>query len=217
MTSTPVPSCAEYPRQSLGGQLPRKHRAGGSLIRVLGAADERAPLDDESRRIDGDQDGDNQVVDVRQAEVVRLTRQQELQQARYYRGLLEAQRAVVEEELARDCALLVRHMAKDRNRRRMPRIREAIRRGRREEYQIDCLLESLNVRFFWPRPRSLPDRRFAIEIEPSRQGCRVRIPELDQVVTAVSRAEAEMTAREHIAVHVGTPISQIAVHATPGR
>lgn len=186
-----VPSCAQQ-------------RAGSPLIRVLGAADEPERLDSVAATTERDQ-------------VVRLTRQQELRQARYYRGLLESQRAEVDEELARDCALLVRNLADDRNRRRMPRLREAIRRKRREQYQIDCLLESLNMRFFRPRPIPLPDHRFTIEIEPTRHGYRVRIAELEQVVTAVSRDEAEMTAREYIAVSIGTEISRIAVHVTPAR
>lgn len=182
-----------------------QQRAGSPLMRVLGVADEpEERLDSVAAAAERD-------------EVVRLTRQQELRQARYYRGLLEAQRAEVEEELARDCELLVRHLADDRNRRRMPRLREAIRRKRREQYQIDCLLESLNMRFFRPRPMPLPDHRFTIEVEPSRHGYRVRIPELDQVVTAVSRDDAAMTAREYIAVSIGTAISRIAVHVTPGR
>ncbi|OBG43740.1 hypothetical protein A5670_12695 [Mycolicibacterium fortuitum] len=98
----------------------------------------------------------------------------------------------------------------------MPRLREAIRHKRREQYQIDCLLESLNMRFFRPRPIPLPDHCFTIEIQPKRHGYRVRIHELDQIVTAVSREEAEMTAREHIAVNIGIAISRIAVHVTSG-
>ncbi|NOR00337.1 hypothetical protein HGK72_09725 [Mycolicibacterium fortuitum] len=180
-----VPSCGQQ-------------RAGTS-IRALSLADEPERLDAATER----------------DEVVQLTRQQELRQARYYRGLLESQRAEVEEELARDCELLVRHAADDRNRRRTPRLREAIRRKRREQYQIDCLLESLNMRFFRPRPMPLPDHRFTIEVEPTRHGYRVRIPELDQVVTAVSRDDAAMTAREYIAVSIGIAISRISV--TPGR
>ncbi len=72
------------------------------------------------------------------------------------------------------------------------------------------------MRFFRPRPIPLPDHRFTIEIEPKRHGYRVRIHELDQIVTAVSREEAEMTAREHIAVNIGIAISRIAVHVTSG-
>ncbi|CRZ16823.1 hypothetical protein [Mycolicibacterium neworleansense] len=148
-------------------------------------------------------------------QVVRLTRQQEVRQARYYRGLLKAQRAEIDADLARDCELLVRHSADDRNRRRMPRLHEAVRLKRREQYQIDCLLESLNRRFFRPQPMPLPDHRFAIEIQPRRHGYRVRIPELDQAVTVASRDDAEMTAREHIAVNINTEISRIAVHVAP--
>lgn len=188
--TTSVPSCDP-------------ERAGSPLMRVLGAADEPEGLDSISSAAERD-------------EVVRLTRQQELRQARYYRGLLEAQRAEVDEELAGDCKLLARHLADDRNRRRMPRLREAIRRKRREQYQIDCLLEALNMRFFQPRPMPLPDYRFTIQVEPTRHGYRVRIPELDQVVTAVSRDEVAMTAREFIAVSIGTAISRIAVQVVPG-
>lgn len=173
-------------------------------MRVLGADDEPERLDSIASAAERD-------------EVIRLTRQQELRQARYYRGVLEAQRAEVDEELARDCELLARHLAEDRNRRRMPRLREAIRRKRREQYQIDCLLEALNMRFFQPRPMPLPDHRFSIAIEPTRHGYRIQIPELDQVVTAVRREDAELTARESIAVSIGAAISRIAVHVTPGR
>lgn len=180
-----------------------QRRAVSPLIRVLGVAEESEGLDPPAADDRG--------------EVVRLTRQQELRQARYYRGLLEARRAEIDDELARDCELLVRHLADGRNRRRMPRLREAIRRNRREQYQIDCLLESLNMRFFRPRPMPLPDLRFTIEIEATRHGYRIRIPELDQVVTAASRDDAEMTAREHIAVSIGTAISRIAVHISSGR
>ncbi|QRY53122.1 hypothetical protein [Mycolicibacterium septicum] len=208
-----APSGAQQQRQSAGGKLPAKHRAGRALIRVLRGAEDPAP-DDQGPRL-ALPDGNNRAEAAEQVGVVRLVRQQELQQARYYRGMLEEQRAVVEEELTRDCELLVRHLADDRNRRRMPRLREAIRLKRREQYQIDCLLESLGARFFWPRPKALPDHRFAIEIHPTRHGYRVRVPDLDLVVTVVSRADAEMSAREHIAVHMGTAISRIAVYVTP--
>ncbi|TMS52401.1 hypothetical protein [Mycobacterium sp. DBP42] len=179
-----------------------QQRVDGSLIRVVGVADEVDRLT---------------VAGSERDEVVRLTRQQELRQARYYRGLLESQRAEIEVELARDCALLARHLADGRSRRRMPRLRESVRRKRREQYQIECLLESLNMRFFQPRPMPLPDHRFTVEIEPTRHGYRVRVLELDQVVTAVSRDEAEMTAREYIAVSIGMAISRIAVHVSPAR
>ncbi|MFV8167284.1 hypothetical protein ACNQVK_35105 [Mycobacterium sp. 134] len=210
MTAMSAPSGAQQQRQSADGQLPAKHRAGRALIRVLGGAEEPAGTGPRLALSSGDR-----AETAEQVGVVRLVRQQELQQARYYRGMLEEQRAVVEEELARDCELLVRHLADDRNRRRMPRLREAIRLKRREQYQIDCLLESLSARFFWPRPKELPDHRFAIEIHPTRHGYRVRVPDLDLVVKVVSRADAEMSAREHIAVHMGTAISRIAVGVTP--
>lgn len=143
-------------------------------------------------------------------EVSGRERPQELEQARYFRALLEERQEMVDAELTLACGLLARHLAAA-GRDRMPRIREAIKQMRREQYRIFCLLESLNSRFFRLPPVASPVRTFSIKVEMTRRGRRLRVPELDEVVATSRGADIEMAAREHIAVHLGTAISRIAV------
>ena len=58
-------------------------------------------------------------------------------------------------------------------------------------------------------------RRFDIEITPHSRCWRNRIPEVDGLIRAGSRDQAEMMARGHIAVSIGARIAEVAVRVVP--
>jgi hypothetical protein len=147
----------------------------------------------------------------RVAEVVRMVRPEELQQARYYSSLLDGQRAHVEDELAGHCAALAKHQAGHGSRRELLQLREAVRQKRREEFTIDRMVQALNTRFFPANPAPTPVRCFDIEVTAGRRQCSIRIPELNESITAGYRDDLEMAAREQIAVSIGAAISAVAV------
>jgi hypothetical protein len=151
------------------------------------------------------------------ADVVALVRPEESQQARYYKRLLDEQRACVDDDLARLCSAFAETWRGRRHRREERRLREAIRDKRREHYEIDCLLDALNSRFLLAAPALVPARCFDIEVTAERSHWIVGIPELDETFKVARREDVEMLAREHIAVIIGTAIAQLAVRVVVDR
>jgi hypothetical protein len=97
-------------------------------------------------------------------------------------------------------------------------LRRLIGQKRREQFELDCLLQALNDRFFPAlATRSNAVRCFDIEITPHGRCWRIRIPEIDGLIKAGSRDQAEMLAREHIAVSIAARIAEVAVRAAAGR
>ena len=140
----------------------------------------------------------------------------EMRQAEYYRTMLDEHRARLDEELAHHCVALAKHQ-ENGDSQPMRRLRQVIGHKRREQFELDCLLQALNDKFFPSRAtQTRPVRYFAIEITPQARCCRVHIPEIDGGLKIRSRGDAEMMAREHIAVNIGAPIAEIAVYVVAG-
>src|SRR5262249_29442915 len=96
--------------------------------------------------------------------------------------------------------------------RELHRLRRLIGDKRREQFELDRLHAALQHRFFPGQSTPMrPMRCFEVEICQCGSWWRIRIPELDAVTTVRQREDAELTAREHIAVIVNTPIAEISV------
>jgi hypothetical protein len=142
------------------------------------------------------------------AQVVAMMPVAELRQAEYYKALLGEQRAHVEDEIRNCCVAL----AQTREQRKILRLRRQLLEKRREQFRLYCLHQALDRRFF-PRTRSRSSHNICFDIDVSRYGSlwMIRIPEIDVLAKVSRREEAEMTAREHIAVSIGVPIADVAV------
>ena len=148
------------------------------------------------------------------AGVVVLVQPAELRQARYYKVVLAERRAQLRDEISEYQSALANRQA-GRREWATRRLRQMIRDKRKEEFQLDCLLDALQHRFF-PKA-SMPVqsiRSFDVAVAYEDGIWRVQIPELDVTTTVRRRADAEMTAREHIAISIGAPIREIAVRLT---
>lgn len=97
----------------------------------------------------------------------------------------------------------------------LPGIRSAsrtIRQQPREQFELHCMYEALQQRFFAARvTQPKPLRCFDIDITRAGTWWRVRIAEIDGATKVRHRGDAEMAAREHIALSTGTPIAEVAV------
>jgi hypothetical protein len=148
----------------------------------------------------------------RLAEVVRLVRPEELQQARYYQAVLDEQRAAISDEVGQLCSALV-----SCGRREARQLREAVRQKRREQFDLDCMLDSLNSRFFPGSVAQLTSQRcFDIALTQQRGWWLVQIPELGEAFKVRCRGEVQLLAREHIAVSLGAAIADVDVRVTGG-
>jgi hypothetical protein len=147
----------------------------------------------------------------RASEVVSLVQPAELRQAKYFTALLADERANVRDEIAGRRVALAKHQG-SANKRATQQLRQVIGEKRREEFELDCLLEAIQQRFF-PRVAtpSTSATCFDVELEYV-DGCwQIRVPEIGGITKVRRRDHAEMTAREYIAVSIGTPIREIAV------
>lgn len=142
------------------------------------------------------------------AHVVALAPIGELRQAEYYRCLLTEQRDRLEQEIADHVTALescrVNH--------RLQELQQKIAGKRREQFELDCLREALQRRFF--PSRATPARRmrcFDIDVTRHGSGWRIWIPEIDAVTKVRRREDAELMAREQIAVSINAPIVEVAV------
>jgi hypothetical protein len=74
------------------------------------------------------------------------------------------------------------------------------------------MYEALQRRFFPTRAtQPKPLRRFDIDITRAGAWWRVRIAEIDGATKVRHRGDAELAAREHIALRTGTPFAEVAV------
>jgi hypothetical protein len=147
----------------------------------------------------------------RVSEVVSLVQPAELRQAEYYTTLLADERASVRDEIAGRRVALAKYHGSATTR-ATQQLRQVIGEKRREEFELDCLLEAIQQRFF-PRaatPRTSPSC-FDVELRYLDGWWQIRVPEIDGMTKVRRRDHAEMTAREYIAVSIGTPIREIAV------
>jgi hypothetical protein len=132
-------------------------------------------------------------------------------QAIYYRTVLDEQQAQVADEIANHYAAL----AKFRDCGDLPRMRRAIltiREKQKEQFELDCLREALERRFFPAlATQARPVRCFDIDITRNGSWWRVHIPEINELTRARQRGQAERIAREQIAFSTATPIAKVAV------
>jgi hypothetical protein len=144
-------------------------------------------------------------------QVVRLVQPADLGQADYYKTLLDECRARVDTELADHYVALAKSQ-ENGDAQRMHRLHQMIRDKRREQFKLDCLLDALQHRFF-PRPvtKAKPSRSFDIEITRDRRWWMIHIPEINGVTKTRQRDDAEVLARELIAIDTNTPIADVTV------
>jgi hypothetical protein len=143
--------------------------------------------------------------------VLPFTQPAERRQARYYKTVLYEERAQVQDELASQCSRLVK--LKGSNAKGSIRhLSQRIGDKRREEYELDCLIEALLQRFF---PAAATPRKpagcFDVEVTYRRGWCTIRVPDIDGTTKVRQGDQAELAARILIAVSVGMPIREIAV------
>jgi hypothetical protein len=136
----------------------------------------------------------------------------EKRQAAYFWTLLDQQWAEVGEQIATDHAALVsHHNGADRARRVLRRIA----RKRREQFELEQLLQQLESRFFgraatWASNKP-PGRYFDVSVERHGSWWAVAIPELGEQVSARRCEDVETLARAHISAVLNAPMSEIAV------
>ncbi len=148
--------------------------------------------------------------------VVPLADSADLRQAQYYRALLSELRAHVSDDIAQHYLALEQH-EESQDRQGTYQVRQLIRERLQQQFELDCLFDALNQRFFPTLAApSTPPSCFDIEMTRARSWWRVRIPELNDVVNIRRRGQAEMAARKHIAANTGVPIAQVAVREVPG-
>jgi hypothetical protein len=143
--------------------------------------------------------------------VVSLGQRAELQQARYFKVLLAEQRADVEDQIAGTRVALAKHQVSG-DKRASQNLRQLIGAQRREEFELDCLIDAIQQRFF-PKAQATttPPSCFDVEIRYTAGWWQIRVPEIGGMTKVRRREHAEMTAREYIAVSIGRPIREVAV------
>jgi hypothetical protein len=149
-------------------------------------------------------------------QVVPLLQPADLRQAKYYKRVLDEQRAQVDEQIADHYVALAKFQASG-DLRGIHRLSQTIRKKQREQFELHRLRGALEHRFFPARAtQATPMRCFDIEITRDGARWRVYIPEIDGLTKARHRGEAEMIAREHIALSLGKPIAEVAVQVLGG-
>ena len=95
----------------------------------------------------------------------------EEQQARYYRALLDRRRAELDAEIADLCAGLAQ-LQQSGDAPGSRQTRRVLRAKQREQFEIECLRDALNRRFFVgvPTGRAVWPHCFDIEITPEANG-----------------------------------------------
>ena len=142
------------------------------------------------------------------AQVVALDQPAELRQAEYYKAMLDEQRGRLEDEIADHSTAL----QTSQNNGEVHKLRRIIAQKRREQFELDRLREALQTRFFPNQAtRDGPARHFDIEITHDGAWWSVQIPEIDAVTKVRRREDAELMAREHIAVTIYAPIAEVDV------
>ena len=102
--------------------------------------------------------------------------------------MLYEQRAQVQDELASQCSRLMK--LEDSNAKWSIRhLTQQIGDKRREEYELDCLIESLRQRFFpaAATPRK-PARCFDVEVTYRRGSLTIYIPDIDGIAKVTRRS-----------------------------
>jgi hypothetical protein len=143
-----------------------------------------------------------------------LVQPAELRQAKYFTALLADERATVRDEIAGRRVALAKHQG-SANKRATQQLRQVIGEKRREEFELDCLLEAIQLRFF-PRVAtpSTSASCYDVELRYLDGWWQIRVPAIGAMTKVRRRDEVEMTAREYIAVSIGAPIREIAVRFT---
>lgn len=159
-------------------------------------------------RVEGKAPGESRP---RASEVVSLIQPAELRQATYYKALLAEERAHVRDEIAGRRVALDKHQGRG-DKRATRNLKQVIGEKRREEFELDCLLEAIQQRFF-PRAATpiTSTSCFDVELRYLAGWWQIRVPELNGLTKVRQRDQAEMTAREFIAVTIDTPIREVAV------
>jgi hypothetical protein len=139
-----------------------------------------------------------------------------MRQAEYYKTVLDEQRARLDGEIA-DHYVALGESQQSGHSRGTRRVSQTIREKQREQFELECLREALKQRFFPTLATPVtPVRCFDIEISGNRPWWRVHIPEINDATKVRHRGEAEMMARELIALSTGTPIAEVAVRVLGG-
>lgn len=143
--------------------------------------------------------------------VLLFTQPADLRQARYFKTVLYEERAQVQDELASQCSRLVK-LEGSHAKGAIRHLTQQIGDKRREEYELDCLIDSLRERFFpaAATPRK-PARCFDVDVTYRRGSWTIHIPDIAGTTKVRQGDQAELAARVYIAVSVGMPIRQIAV------
>jgi hypothetical protein len=135
----------------------------------------------------------------------------ELRQAEYYRALLDQQRGRLEEKIA-DHVIALQTCQDNGEVREIRRLRQRVAEKRREQFEVDCLRQALQRRFFPSQATRVgPARWFDIDIARDGSWWRIWIPEIEAVTKVRRREDVELMAREHIAVIINAPIAEVAV------
>ena len=143
--------------------------------------------------------------------VVPLVRPAELRQAKYYMAVLDEQQARVDDKIA-GYYVGLEQCPDSGDTRGLQRLHQRLTEQRREQFEVDRIRRALQCRFFPTRAAlAKPSRCFDIEITRHGSWWMVQIPDIDGLTKTRRRDDAEMTAREHIAVTIDAPIAEVAV------
>lgn len=150
------------------------------------------------------------------ARVVPLLQPGDRRQAAYYRSELDERLTRIEGEIAEHFVALGVFQGQGYVR-GLCRVSQAIRDGQKEQFELHRLRDALEHRFF-PSLATRVRTVHCFDAEIIRDGSwwKIYIPAMDELTKARHRGEVEMTAREHIAFGVATPIAEVAVRIVGG-
>jgi hypothetical protein len=147
------------------------------------------------------------------ANIVPFARPAEIGQAEYFRAVLDEHWVQVGDEIAAHYLAL----ANCESKREVHKLQLLIGHKRREQFELDCLREALEHRFFPTRPtRAGSVRCFDIDIIRDGSWWKIHIPQIDGSTKTRRREDAEMIAREHISVIIDIPIAAVTVRVVDG-